>query len=752
MSKTIQSDADADALLAKLARATGPVDTVTARMWTHVPRAFLPFLAGLLAGADKVVLQGARLAGDTVALDGPRARRWTLSRRIHLAFHNCTIDDAFLHALLDDWTHGQVFDMLEFFKCDYDGDASRPARDLSAFIPVDTLRVRSCEPAFTFRVGMLARFMDVHALNIDGADTDFAAWLPYVPTRNLRSLTLSGAVLDTDGAEALADVLRHAGALTKITLERELEDATPLPVVVADAIGARTRERIRVGGIPVSTENLGRMVRQQTSLLEFTIFDLETTAGLAEIATMIIRQNSRFRRLTFLRDAHSRAYIHLKISPPLLAALLQHTHVVELGKTEFIPALDTHLRANERILFFTNMLQTPAADLRITSVFCTGALRDAARAQLDGATTADAIERIVARAVVAANVDVYRPLHNIFQILPCRALLGEEFRMAIRDYYTPPTLEPALVSYVVVHLPNALSPGIRVHALRGSGGAPGNLTVSPSDTTGHELLATDDVLAPELVHRLEKMRSDVTRVDFADLPRAVRALAATLVEAPARICDQLCLLAVVRASKHVLSSAEVAVICAEFGDDARLPLNPYTYPLTNGGMIARMPEVLSLLRKTFALPVLLVRILGSTRRVPTAWLRDSVLPIAAAVEVFHHVVENDEVLAEEAVRILITFDVIFPVSHDRAVFPKSRSIPSILCRALAYLHSRVDDYRVLSQDDTGSIAFLIKTGPARGAQMTARLVDDAIAIEAGNPDYADEAQRMTRVLAPIVDS
>ena len=67
-------------------------------MANHVPRAFLPFLAGLLGGADRVVLQGARLTGDTVALAGPWANTWMLSRRIDLAFHGCVLDDAFLHA------------------------------------------------------------------------------------------------------------------------------------------------------------------------------------------------------------------------------------------------------------------------------------------------------------------------------------------------------------------------------------------------------------------------------------------------------------------------------------------------------------------------------------------------------------------------------------------------------------------------------------------------------------------------------
>lgn len=755
MFKTIRSDADADALLAKLARATDPVNTVTARMANHVPRAFLPFLAGLLGGADRVVLQGARLTGDTVALAGPWANTWMLSRRIDLAFHGCVLDDAFLHALLDDWTHGRVFGTLEFRECDYAGDASRPARDLSAWVHVDTLQVRSCESTFTLRVGMLARFMDVRVLDMNGVGADFVAWLPYVPTRSLRTLMLSGAVLDTDGAETLAGALRRADALMVIELARELEDANPLPAVVADAIGARPRERIRVYGIPVSTDNLVRMVQQQTSLLELVIYDLENPADLAGIALTVIRQNPRFRRLGFFRDATTKADIRLTIPGPLLAALLRHDHIIELGKTEFIPELDAHLRANAEVQLFTNIaLDNPAGDLRITPVFCTGALRDAACAQLGGATTADAIERTVARAVVAANAHVYSRLQAVYQILPYRALLGEEFREAIRSY-NDPVLEPALVPYAVAHLPNALPPGVHVHALRGSrAGALENLAVAPPDILGHELLVTDGAPAPGSLYRLAKMRPDVTRVDFADLPRAVRASAATFVAAPAMLRDQLCLLAVVRAPKHVLSAAEVAYICAEISPDARLPPNPYTYALPGGGVIPRMPAVLETLRKTFALPALLVRIVNRVGRVHTDWFHNGVLPAAAIVDVFNYVLELDDdqakALAKEAVRILTTFDVIFPIDRNRAVFPKFRGVPAIMYRTLAYLLGR-DTYHVLSLDDAGAIAFVVSGERLRGERMTARPVDGAVAITAENPALAADAARATHALNQIVD-
>ena len=86
------------------------------------------------------------------------------------------------------------------------------------------------------------------------------------------------------------------------------------------------------------------------------------------------------------------------------------------------------------------------------------------------------------------------------------------------------------------------------------------------------------------------------------------------------------------------------------------------------------------------------------------------------------------------------------------MFPRSRGVPPVLYRVLAYLHGHGDDYGALSQDAAGSIAFSVNAGPARGAQMTARFVEGTVVVNAENPVFADEARRMTRVFAPIVDN
>jgi hypothetical protein len=158
-----------------------------------------------------------------------------------------------------------------------------------------------------------------------------------------------------------------------------------------------------------------------------------------------------------------------------------------------------------------------------------------------------------------------------------------------------------------------------------------------------------------------------------------------------------------------------------------------------------MPAVLEALRKTFALPALLARIVNRVGRVRTDWFHSGVLPAAAIVDVFNHVLELDDdqakALAKEAVRILTTFDVIFPVDRKRAVFPKFRGVPPIMYRALAYLLSH-NTVHVLSLNDAGSIAFVVD-----GEQMTAQLAGHAVVVK----ESTDAARRVALLINLAVD-
>lgn len=706
MSQLISSDKNTEALLRKLA-ATPDKLRWSICLDRYIPRHFARFLSEFIRiNQKKIKIENAHFHGNRIALDDA----WPVSAdvRTHdIMFYNCSMDAMFLDALMCRWLPNVAIDRLSFFECEYIGEWITPG-DARGQMTVNVLEVFHSTPAFAHSIGVFTRSMRFRELFMDVGMRSFSDWFPYIRAENLQVLSLDNILLEADTTDALAGVIRRAHALSQIRLVGSHQVRPPFPDMVASAIGERAMEKITVTGFaPVFPEILEMLVSQQTTLIHLVVENVVFNGHLYSLLTTVIQQNPALEILDIghsLEIEHSSIWNHL----PLVRALLRHTHLYHLileYEYHMPQNVRSHLDNNRRAHEFKRYLKEHTSNLRLVSVLVTGALRDTVYKQLCGTRiwTAADIERQVAYAIATVNLDVRKKLMELTKIMP----LGDVFHTFLTNPHI--VADDVKVVYVAsVVPPNGFPGGVHIYALRG----------------------------------------DAHTVD----PNLAMAQYATAHLAPVSLRDHMCLFAVIRATKHVLTADDVAEICAPFGTGARLPPNPYTYPLTNGGMIARMPEVLSLLRKTFAFPVLLVRILGSTRRVPTTWLRDSVLPIAAAVKVFHHVVENDEVPAEEAVRILITFDVIFPVSHDRAVFSKSRNIPSILCRALAYLHSRADDYRVLSQDDTGSITFLIMVGPARGAQMNARLVGDAVAIEAENPDYADEARRMTHILAPIVDS
>lgn len=732
MFRSISSDADAEDLLRALAGTSlgGPLSL---RLHRHTPRHFARFLGGVLQRTtEKVMVVGARLLGDRVALEDAWPG-WTGVPQ-QLTFHECFMDAAFLDALLSRWLPSMAFRALSFVECQHVGELA-PIHDPRGLVSVDVLQVIRSAPDFAYYIGVFAKSARIRDLSMDLRGQPFADWLPYMHTGDLQALFFENLVFDANSANVLAEAVRRARALTKVRFYGDSTAREAFSDVVASAIGARARTRISVANFaPISPETFGAMVSQQTTLTELKIENVEQIGVFVKLLVAVIQNNPLLEDLELLYPSTERAYPTVWDQPALVHALLQHRRIFHFMVGTPPANVLAHLENNRQTSNVKNALAANAGDLRLVPVLVTGALRDSVCTQLNGpvAPTAASIEAHVARAIVAANPDERGVLSKLSEIVP----LGDAFREALRAERLPSTV---VVAYATSVIPPAGFPGgVHVFAPRAKDRhAFEEMAMTTTSFFEHNVLVSDE---PYRV----SMRG-ASHATPAALRAEIVARHAQVPRAPMRLRDQMCLLAVVRAPKDVLSAAEVAEICAEFGSDARLPPNPYTYTLPDGGVIPRMPAVLEALRKTFALPALLARIVNRVGRVRTDWFHSGVLPAAAIVDVFNHVLELDDdqakALAKEAVRILTTFDVIFPVDRKRAVFPKFRGVPPIMYRALAYLLSH-NTVHVLSLNDAGSIAFVVD-----GEQMTAQLAGHAVVVK----ESTDAARRVALLINLAVD-
>ena len=648
------------------------------------------------------------------------------------------MDAAFLDALLYRWFPNAAFGRLEFIRCDFTGEP-RPVRNPPGQTLVNKLHVYLSHPDLTYYIGVFAKSARIRELHMTGANETFVDWLPYAHHESLRVLELRDIVFNDTSTAALANFLQRARGLIVVNFASA---STVLPDAIAAAIGAHPRERISFcDNMRISAAGLDAMFSRQTALIELAIPFTDQSQRSFETMIAVVRRNPLLVSFLLFKKRDDPP---IQIPPALAQALLEHPRVadVSLGVLAAVPGLPAHLENNRRYASLLRSTSVDTAPLRLVPVLVTGALRDVVYAQL---LAPRSCAEQVARAIVQANPCHGALLRALFTPLRIAELLGDELRVALD---APPSEDAEVVAYTASALPlNGFPGGIHVFAPRARDRAAfEEMAMTTTSFFEHNVLVSDERHSAAMagLHARQRGASYTT---LENVCAEIVAQHAQVPRAPAPLRDQLCLLAVVRAPKHVLSAAEVAEICAEFGG-ARLPPNPYTYTLLGGGVIARMPAVLEALRKTFALPALLARIVNRAGR-SANWFRDGVLPADAIVDVFRHVVESDDVPAAEAARILTTFDVIFPVDRSRAVFPKFRGVPPAMYRALAFLLSR--NTTVLSQDDTGAIAFAITEGQFRGERMTARYANGSIAVAAENPAAAYRAARMAYAINQAVD-
>lgn len=690
----ISSDKDAEDLLLMLEEM--PDDTFPEELVLvldrYIPRHLARFLGGVLQHTTQmVVVYSARLLADNVALEDAWPEETGVPRQ--LTFRQCSMDAAFLDTLLFRWLPNVAFEQLVFSYCRFVGQL-RSVRALHGKTLVNKLCVAYSDPNFAYYIGIFTKLARIRELVMNGVNATFVDWLPSVHHKSLQSLELYDIVFDDASTAALADFLRRAHGLATVQLG---STSVVLPDAVAAAIGAHPRKRIDIyGNMWISEENLDAMLSQQTALTDLVIPSIQSQRSF-EMIVAVIRQNPFLKRFYLHKK---RGGPPIQVPPALAQALLRHPRIndVYMDGRNHVPGLSAHLANNIQRASLFRDISVATAPLSIVPVLVTGALRDVAYARLSG--PASSPEQQVARAIVRANRQHAKLLRTLLDS-ELGVLLGDELRAALN---APPPDGAEVVAYTASVIPPAGFPGgVRVFAPR-----PEEMTMA-APSFEHTILVSDE---PCRVSLRDKVVARYAQMPWGPIP----------------LRDQLCLLAVMCAPKDVLSADEVADICAKL-DDARLPANPYTYALPSGHVIARMPAVLEALRKTFALPAQLAQIVNRVGHARTDWFHSGVLPTAAIANVFNHVLESSDVPADEVVRILTTFDVIFPIPRGRAVFPKFRHVPPAVYRALAFLLSH-DPVRVLSMDDDGSIAFIVTQGPLRGERMVARYADGALAVTA----------------------
>jgi hypothetical protein len=752
MFRTIRSEADVDALIAELEGKPNKDTSLTARMTQYTPRQFMRFLGVALGYTGRVVIHGATLSKDTTDLGYQWPDWWMLTRSFDLAFSWCSMDGAFIDTLMYEWLRNKVVEQLDFQRCKY------IQNDKPAFpypygqITVDHLSLVSCEPELVHYVGKFITSMRVRELYVAPVDPHFVQWFSITP--HLQSVILVGIAFDNDPGFLFAHAIASAGNLTKIHLIRDNDTTVRLPYRVARAIGAQPRTEISVrGNIRVSNDEFEEMVRSQTSLvvLRLTIEHPEVGPDIGDILYTMVVQNPHLKKVQILVDGH----LTLKNARDLFYAVLdlRNIHQFDLPMDSVVDRdlgdrLKTYLRENgEREIVRTAIATGQMDPPGIIPVLITGAHRDVVYSHLEehDAYASKSDEWHVANAIAACRTDGVE-WSLVADSARYRQLLGEEFSRAIRS----PVADPVIVPYAISGRPgDVFGPCIRVHALHVGDRsaflnlrdadtdiyriniltAPARMREQIRDASPLEIVVTDAEPDAAFKRRFLEVCPEMTWVPLGDLRAEILAQHRRIRRPRVPVRNALCTLAAVHAPRRALSAAEVAAVCADVAPGGGLLPCPYVYPLPGGGAVPRLPEALRALRDIFSKPVLLARIIPGARSVPSDWARTSVLPDTIILRVFHRVMESEEIPADDAVRLMTAFGVVFPVDGRRAVFPKFRHLSPALYRALAYLTGVPNVYNTSIGAD-GKIAFSVVAKDRAHVNFSARLDGSNVVVAA----------------------
>ena len=777
--RTIWSEADVDALIADLEGKPNK-DTWTVRMAQHTPRQFMRFLGVALGYTGSVVIQGATLTKDAADLGYQWPDWWMLTRGFDLTFAWCSMDGAFIDTLMYEWLRNKVVKQLDFYQCKYIQN-DRPAFPYPyGQITVDSLLLTACKPDFVHQVGKFITPMQLRNLTVAPVDPHFTQW--FSSTLHLQSVTLTGIVFDNDPESRLAYAIANAGNLTHIHLDGGMDTTDRLPYRVARAIGVQPRKQISLGHhLRVSTEDLEKIVGSQTSLVILNIGTLESGPRLGDILRRVIMENPQLSEV----EIHMDEPLSSTAVVMLFHAILVHQNVSQFNvstpswiitrdSNEIDPALQNrvlaHLSENSADSSIQNDMESSQMDPPgIIPVLITGAHRDVVHSHLEehDAHASKSDEWHVANAIAAIPPSDIE-WDWLVDSARYRQLLGEEFSRAVRS----PVADPMIVPYAISGRPgDVFGPCIRVHALHvGDRGAfqhlrdadtdvyrtsilaaPARMREQVRDATPLEIVVTDAEPDAAFKRRFLEVCPEMTWVPLEGLRAEILAQYRRVRRPRVPVRDALCALAAVHAPRRALSAAALAALCADVAPGARPLPCPYVYPLPGGGAVPRLPEALRALRDIFSKPVLLARVIPGARSVPSDWARTSILPDTVILRVFNHVMEGEEVPADDAVRLMTAFGVVFPVDGRRAVFPKFRHLAPALYRALAYLAGLPNVYNA-SVDADGRIAFSAVGADRAHLALSARLDGSRVVVAADDERGRFLAGDLTRRLYMIANN